>query len=204
MYWFCISLLFLKLWYCSPPIVKFYFYCHASFKKITDCFFSVLSRPRFFHSCKHGQKVLGQFCVTRAFSNTHRSNFSPHTTNNVGRAYPEFFSHFQLCIGWGGGGGWTVRKFRKGCTLVRGNQEMTEKYEYCSTVPRTFDQDCELRQPRVNVNFQFRYESFKCRLTLIVFVYNLLMEFSKNNRENYVRTDYVRKCFWTTKIENSD
>ena len=72
---------------------------------------------------------------------------------------------------------------------------MTEKYEYCSTVPRTFDQDCELRQPRVNVNFQFRYESFKCRLTLIVFVYNLLMEFSKNNRENYVRTDYVRKCF---------
>ena len=45
---------------------------------------------------------------------------------------------------------------------------MTEKYEYCSTVPRTFDQDCELRQPRVNVNFQFRYESFKCRLTLII------------------------------------
>ena len=72
---------------------------------------------------------------------------------------------------------------------------MTEKYEYCSTVPRTFDQDCELRQPRVNVHFQFRYESFKCRLTLIVFVYNLMMEFSKNNRENYVRTDYVRKCF---------
>ena len=24
----------------------------------------------------------------------------------------------------------------------RGNREMTEKYEYCSTVPRTFVQDC--------------------------------------------------------------
>ena len=56
---------------------------------------------------------------------------------------------------------------------------MTEKYEYCSTVPRTFVQDCGLRQPRVSVNFQFIYESFKCRFTLIVFVYNLLIEFSK-------------------------
>ena len=94
--------------------------------------------------------------------------------------------------GWGvgGGGGRSARKFRKGCTLVRGNRDMTEKYEYCSTVPRTFFQDFGLRQPRVNVNFQFRYESFKCRFTLIVFVYNLLMEFSKNNRGNY-----VRKCF---------
>jgi len=47
-YMFCISLLFLKLLHCSPPIVKFYFYCHASFKKkITDSFFSVLPRPRF-------------------------------------------------------------------------------------------------------------------------------------------------------------
>ena len=28
------------------------------------------------------------------------------------------------------------------CTVLRGNREMTEKYEYCSTVPRTFVQDC--------------------------------------------------------------
>ena len=40
------------------------------------------------------------------------------------------------------GGGRTARKFRKGCTVLRGNREMTEKYEYCSTVPRTFVQDC--------------------------------------------------------------
>ena len=48
----------------------------------------------------------------------------------------------QLCIGWGEGGRTTTRKFRKGCTVLRGNIEMTEKYEYCSTVPRTFVQDC--------------------------------------------------------------
>ena len=40
-------------------------------------------------------------------------------------------------VGWGR----TARKFRKGRTVLRGNREMTEKYEYCSTVPRTFVQD---------------------------------------------------------------
>ena len=40
------------------------------------------------------------------------------------------------------GVGRTARKFRKGCTVLRGNREMTEKYEYCSTVPRNFVQDC--------------------------------------------------------------
>ena len=48
-------------------------------------------------------KVLGHFCISGAFSNSHRSNPSPHPTNNVGRVYPEFFSEFQLCIGWGEG-----------------------------------------------------------------------------------------------------
>ena len=36
------------------------------------------------------------------------------------------------------GEGRTERKFRKGCPILRGNREITEKYEYCSTVPRTF------------------------------------------------------------------
>ena len=48
-------------------------------------------------------KVLGHFCVSGAFFNSHSSNPSPHPTNNVGRVYPEFFSEFQLCIGWGEG-----------------------------------------------------------------------------------------------------
>ena len=34
--------------------------------------------------------------------------------------------------------GRAARKFRKGCTVLRGNREITEKYEYCSAVPRTF------------------------------------------------------------------
>ena len=58
------------------------------------------------------------------------------------------FSEFQLCIGWGGGR--TTRKFRKGCTVLRGNQEMTEKYEYCSTVPRKFVQDCSSKNVLMN------------------------------------------------------
>ena len=40
------------------------------------------------------------------------------------------------------GGGRSARKFRKWCTVLRGNGEMTEKYAYCSRVPRTFVQDC--------------------------------------------------------------
>ena len=43
------------------------------------------------------------------------------------------------------GGGRTARKFRKGGTVLRRNRQMTEKYEYRSTVPRTFVQDCSIR-----------------------------------------------------------
>ena len=41
-------------------------------------------------------KVLGHFCVSGAFSNSHRPNPSPHPTNNVGRVYPEFFPSFNF------------------------------------------------------------------------------------------------------------
>ena len=50
------------------------------------------------------------------------------------------FFEFQLCIGVGGGR--SARKFRNWCTVLRGNGEITEKYAYCSRVPRTFVQDC--------------------------------------------------------------
>ena len=36
------------------------------------------------------------------------------------------------------GEGRTARKFRKGCTVLRGNREKTEKYEYCNTAPGSF------------------------------------------------------------------
>ena len=61
-------------------------------------------------------KSLGTLLHFWVFSNSHRSNPSPHTTNNVGCMYPEFFSEFQLCIGWGGGR--DARKFRKRCTAT--------------------------------------------------------------------------------------
>ena len=41
-------------------------------------------------------------------------------------------------------GGITARKFRKGWNVLRGNRKMTEKYKYCSNVPRTFVQNCSL------------------------------------------------------------
>ena len=67
---------------------------------------------------------------------------SPHPTNNVGRVYPEFFPSFNFvhCIGCGEGE--LQENFEKDGTVLRGNREMTEKYEYCITVPRTFVQDC--------------------------------------------------------------
>ena len=50
------------------------------------------------------------------------------------------FTEFQLCIGWGEGE--LQENFEKKHTLLRGNREMTEQYEYCSTVPRMFVQYC--------------------------------------------------------------
>ena len=64
----------------------------------------------------------------------------PLTPQTMLDACIQIFFQVQLCIGWGGGR--TARKFRKGCTGLRGNREMTEKYEHCCTVPRTFVQDC--------------------------------------------------------------
>ena len=49
------------------------------------------------------------------------------------------------------GGGKTARKFRKGCIVLRGCREMTENYKYCSTVPRTFVQDCSFQKENVNL-----------------------------------------------------
>ena len=61
-------------------------------------------------SDNHGQKSWDTFAFLGVF------HPSSHTTNNVGCMYPEFFSEFQLYIGWGGGT--TARKFRKRCTAT--------------------------------------------------------------------------------------
>ena len=39
-------------------------------------------------------------------------------------------------------GGELQEDFEKDGTVLRGNREMTEKHEYCSTVPSIFVQDC--------------------------------------------------------------
>ena len=49
------------------------------------------------------------------------------------------FSEIQLCIGWGEG---ELQENFENDAVLRGSREMTEKYAYCSTVPRTFVQDC--------------------------------------------------------------
>ena len=46
-------------------------------------------------------KALGHFCVSEAFSNSHRTNPSPHPTNNVGCMHPEFFPSFNFVYGGG-------------------------------------------------------------------------------------------------------
>ena len=42
--------------------------------------------------------------------------------------HPEFFSEFPLRIGWGEGE--LQENVSKGCTLLWGNPEITETYEY--------------------------------------------------------------------------
>ena len=59
-------------------------------------------------------------------------------------------SFFRVSTLYRVGEGRTTRKFRRGCTVLRGNQEMTEKHEYCSTVPRKFVQDCSSKNVVMN------------------------------------------------------
>ena len=47
-----------------------------------------------------------------------------------------------------------------------------------------------LRYPRVSTKFELKYESLKNKSSLILFTYNLMIGYSKKNRENY-----PRKCF---------
>ena len=49
------------------------------------------------------------------------------------------FSEIQLCIGRGEG---ELQENFENNAVLRGGREMTGKYAYCSTVPRTFVQDC--------------------------------------------------------------
>ena len=80
---------------------------------------------------------------------------------------------------------------------------MIEKYEYCSTVPRTFVQDCRYILKDMDMG-QVVQSSVKmiqgwCQIwtqiwelkSIILFPYNLMSGYLKKNRENY-----QRECFW--------
>ena len=82
-------------------------------------------------------KVLGHFRVYGAFHTGPTPPLTPQTMLDA--CIENFFSEFQLCIRWGELG---ELQENLGCTVLRGNQEMIEKYEYCSTVLRTFVQYC--------------------------------------------------------------
>ena len=86
----------------------------------------------------HGQTSWDTFAFLGHFP-THTGPTSPLTPQTMLVACIQIF--FRVSTLYRLGEGRTARKFRKGCTILRGNREMTEKYEYCSTVPRTFVQD---------------------------------------------------------------
>ena len=90
-------------------------------------------------------RTLWRFCGP--FSYSHRPNPYPYSLLPTLTPQTMLDARIQNCFRvstlYRLGGGRTARKFQKGCTVLRGNREMTEKYEYCSTtVPRTFVQDC--------------------------------------------------------------
>ena len=90
----------------------------------------------------HGLKSWGTFAFLGHFP-IHTGPTPPLTPQTMlDGCIQNFFRDFSTLYRVGGGR--TARKCRKGCTVLRGNQEMTEKYEYCHTVPRTFVRDCRM------------------------------------------------------------
>ena len=52
-------------------------------------------------------------------------------------------SEIQLCIGWGEG---ELQEHFENDAVLRGSREITGKYAYCITVPRTFVHDCSIKR----------------------------------------------------------
>ena len=80
-------------------------------------------------------KVLGHFCISGAFSNSHRPNLSPHPTKQCWTRASKIFSESKLCMGLKGGrggGGRNARKFRKGSTVSWGNPEWQKNMNIAS------------------------------------------------------------------------
>ena len=87
----------------------------------------------------HGQKSWNTFAFLGRFP-IHTGPTPPLTPHTMLDACIQNFFEFQICIGWGEGE--LQENFEKDAVFLRGIREMTEKYEYCSSVARTFVQDC--------------------------------------------------------------
>ena len=86
------------------------------------------------------------------------------------------------------GGERTVRRFRKGCTVLRGNREITEKYEYCSTVPRTFVQDCRSNFPESELLLKGIISQANTDETFLWLAQNILAKLQFNHAITYLST----------------
>ena len=67
--------------------------------------------------------------------NAHMPNPYLHPTNNFGQVYLHFFPSFNIVKG---GRRENCNKISKACTVLWGQSEIKENYEYCMTVPTTF------------------------------------------------------------------
>ena len=100
-----------------------------------------------FNSYNRGQKSWDNFTFLGRFL-IHTGPTPPLTPQTMLETCIRNF--FRVSTLYRVGEGRTTRKFRRGCTVLRGNQEMTEKHEYCSTVPRKFVQDCSSKNVVMN------------------------------------------------------
>jgi len=104
----------------------------------------IVYSPSFFSLIyNHVQKSWDTFAFPGRFP-IHTGPTPPLTPQTMLDACIQNFFRVSILYRVGGGGGRTARKFRRGCTVLIGNRELAEKYEYYSTVPRTFVQDCSL------------------------------------------------------------
>ena len=90
----------------------------------------------------HGQKSWNTFAFLGRFP-IHSSPTLPSPQKQCWTRVSRNF--FRVSTGWRDGK--QQENFEKDwCTVLRGNREMTEKYEYYCPVPRSFVQDCTNRR----------------------------------------------------------
>ena len=126
----CLQKFVAPFWSWSPPSMG---HCWPS-PDLTDvkCYISWVSRTVWEQGLLQSwTKVLGHFCISGAFFNSHRSNPSPHPTNNVRHVYQEFFSSFNFVQG---GRRENCKKFSKRMHCFNrkpGNDRKTWILQYC-------------------------------------------------------------------------